>query len=53
MGLNIIRVRTVESKETPESKEDFLAGEFIVEAVVSPGLLAKLEKLGFEVTVVP
>lgn len=53
MGINIIRVTTVESKETPDSKEAILEGEFTVEAVVPPGILAKLKSLGFEVTIVP
>ena len=56
MNLDIIRVRTiesVESKETPDSKEALLEGKFIVEAVVTPGELAKLKSLGFDVTEVP
>ena len=56
MNLDIIRVRTVasvESKETPDSKEALLAGKFIVEAVVTPGELAKLKSLGFDVSEVP
>ena len=57
MGLNLIRVREVESKETsevtPDSKQAFLEQEFLIEAVVSPGILAKLKGLGFEVTEVP
>jgi hypothetical protein len=53
MGINIIRVTTVESKETPDSKEALLEGEFTVEAVVPAGILAKLKNLGFEVTIVP
>ena len=56
MNLDIVRVRTVasvESKETPDSKEALLEGKFIVEAVVTPGELAKLKSLGFEVTEVP
>lgn len=53
MGINIIRVRTVESKETPDSKEALLEGEFMIEAVVPVGILTKLKNLGFEVTIVP
>jgi hypothetical protein len=53
MGLNLIRIRTVESKETPDSKEALLEGEFLVEVVVPTGILAKLRRLGFEVTEVP
>lgn len=53
MGINIIRIRTIESKETPDSKEALLEGEFTIEAVVPSGILAKLKRLGFEVTVVP
>jgi hypothetical protein len=56
MNLDIVRVRKIEPTEpkvTPDSKEALLAGEFIVEAVVTPGELAKLKKLGFAITEVP
>jgi hypothetical protein len=56
MNLDIVRVRKIEpteSKVTPDSKEALLAGEFIIEAVVTPGELAKLKKLGFAITEVP
>jgi len=37
----------------PPSKEELLSGGFIVEAVVTPGILAKLKAKGFEVSEVP
>ena len=53
MPLDIIRVRPVAGRQTPTTKTDFLQSEFIVEAVVPTGLLAKLKELGFEITEAP
>lgn len=53
MNLDIVRVKAVESNETPDSKEALRQGEYLIEAVVSPGQLAKLKSLGFHVTELP
>src|SRR5215216_4416241 len=53
MPLEIVRVRAVASLQPPTTKLDFLQSEFIVEAVVSAGLLAKLRALGIDVTEAP
>lgn len=50
MRLDIVRVRP--DPDWPPSDES-LSGGFIVEAVVTPGLLAKLKALGFQVTEPP
>ena len=51
MHLDIARVRPDPSR--PPSEEELLSGGFIVEAVVTPGILAKLKAKGFEVSEVP
>jgi len=53
MPLEIVRVRPVESNQTPTTKQDFLQSEFIVEAVVPTALLPKLKAQGFDLTEVP
>jgi hypothetical protein len=53
MPLDIIRVSPVAGRQTPTTKQDFLLSEYIVEAVVPTGLLAKLKELGFNITEVP
>ena len=50
MHLDIARVRPDPSR--PPSEES-LSGGFIVEAVVTPGILAKLKAKGFEVSEIP
>jgi hypothetical protein len=50
MKLDIARVRPDPSQ--PPSDES-LSGGYLVEAVVTPGLLSKLKTLGFDVTEVP
>ena len=50
MKLDIARVRPDPSR--PPSEES-LSGGFIVEAVVTPGILAKLKAKGFEVSEIP
>jgi hypothetical protein len=50
--VDVIRVRPDPSRP-PSEEEELLSGGFIVEAVVTPGMLAKLEAMGFEVTEVP
>jgi hypothetical protein len=50
MNLDITRVRPDPSR--PPS-EELLSGGFIVEAVVTPGILAKLKARGFEVSEFP
>ncbi len=50
MGLDIAKVRPDPSR--PPSDES-LSGGFIVEAVVRPGLLAKLKAMGFDITEAP
>lgn len=47
MNLDIVWVKAVEANETPDSKEALRQGEYLIEAVVSPGQLAKLKSLGF------
>jgi len=49
--VDIVRVRPDPSR--PPSEEELLSGGFIVEAVVTPGILAKLKAKGFEVSEVP
>jgi hypothetical protein len=49
--VDIVRVRPDPSR--PPSEEELLSGGFIVEAVVSRGMLAKLKAMGFEVSEVP
>jgi hypothetical protein len=49
--VDIVRVRPDPSR--PPSEEDLLSGGFIVEAVVTPGMLAKLKAKGFEVSEIP
>jgi hypothetical protein len=49
--VDIVRVRPDPSR--PPSEELLLSGGFIVEAVVSRGMLAKLKAKGFEVSEVP
>ncbi len=51
MHLDIARVRPDPSR--PPSEEESLSGGFIVEAVVTPGILAKLKAKGFEISEVP
>jgi len=51
MNLDITRVRPDPSR--PPSEEELLSGGFIVEAVVTPGILAKLKAKGFEVSEIP
>jgi hypothetical protein len=48
--VDVIRVRPDPSR--PPSEES-LSGGFIVEAVVTQGMLAKLEAMGFEISEVP
>ena len=48
--VDIVKVRP--DPRRPPSEES-LSGGFIVEAVVTPGLLAKLKAKGFEVSEVP
>ena len=50
MGLNIAKVRPDPSR--PPSAES-LTGGFIVEAVVTPGLFAKLKAKGFDIAEAP
>jgi hypothetical protein len=50
MNLDITRVRPDPSQ--PPS-EELLSGGFIVEAVVTPGILGKLKAKGFEVSEIP
>ncbi len=50
MHLDIVRVMP-DPKRPPG--EESLSGGFIVEAVVTPGMLAKLEAMGFEITEAP
>jgi hypothetical protein len=50
MNLDIVMVRPDPSR--PPSEES-LSGGFMVEAVVTPGQLAKLKAKGFEVSEVP
>ena len=50
MNLDIVRVRPDPSR--PPS-EELPSGGFIVEAVVTTGMLAKLKAKGFEVSEVP
>jgi hypothetical protein len=49
--VDIVRVRPDPSR--PPSEEELLSGGFIVEAVVTSGILAKLKAKGFEVSEVP
>ncbi len=53
MNLDIVRITPIESRQTPASKKDFLKHEFIIEAVLTPGLQAKLDALGFEISELP
>ena len=50
MHLDIVNVRP-DSDRPPRG--EFLSGGFIVEAVVTSGQLAKLKKMGFEVSEIP
>jgi hypothetical protein len=50
MKLDIVRVRP--DPDRPPS-DDSLSGGFIVEAVTTSGLIAKLKALGFEVNETP
>jgi hypothetical protein len=49
--VDIVKVRPDPSR--PPSEEELLSGGFIVEAVVTPGMLAKLKAKGFEVSEIP
>jgi hypothetical protein len=49
--VDIVRVSPDPSQ--PPSEEELLSGGFIVEAVVTPGIVAKLKAKGFEVSEVP
>ena len=53
MRLDIVRIRPVDSAQTPTSQESLLKRQFLVEAVVTPGLLAKLKAKGFDLSEVP
>jgi hypothetical protein len=53
MGLDIIRLTSTDASQTATTKEDFLKREVVIEAVVTTGLLAKLENMGFDIRQVP